>query len=194
VDLVAAREYVRKLRGPESDDDDLYNYLMYPKVFEEMVKFAEDYDNVGVIPTPVFFYGLKLNEETAIDIEEGKRLYVKLISVGDADAEGIRTLTFELNGRAREARVRDKSVQPRGKPRRKADPADPKQVGAPIPAMVSSLSVSVGQKVANGDKLCVLEAMKMQTTLYAQTDGVVAEISTQVGDRVEPKDLILTLR
>ncbi|HVU38305.1 MAG TPA: pyruvate carboxylase [Opitutales bacterium] len=193
VDLAAARATVHKLCRRDHDDD-LYNYLMYPKVFEEMVKFTEDYDNVGVIPTPVFFYGLKQNEEVAIDIEEGKRLYVKLISTGDADAEGVRTLTFELNGRAREAQVRDKSVQPRGKPRRKADPANNKQIGAPIPGMVSSLTVSVGQKVANGDKLAVLEAMKMQTTLYAQCDGVVDEIAAQVGDRVEPKDLILTLR
>jgi pyruvate carboxylase len=193
VDMEAARTQVSKLCGHASEDA-LYNYLMYPKVFEEMVKFSEAYDNVGVIPTPVFFYGLKQNEEIAIDIEEGKRLYVKLISVGDADAEGIRALTFELNGRAREAKVRDKSVQPRGKPRRKADLADAKQIGAPIPAMVSSLNVSVGQKVANGDKLVVLEAMKMQTTLYAQADGVVEEISAHVGDRVEPKDLILTLR
>jgi pyruvate carboxylase len=193
VDMEAARETVQKLRG-RATDDDLYNYLMYPKVFEEFVKFTEEYDNIGVITTPAFFYGLKQNEEAAIDIEEGKRLYVKLISVGDADAEGVRTLTFELNGRAREARVRDRAVQPRGKPRRKADPANAKQIGAPIPAMVSSLSVSVGQKVANGDKLVVLEAMKMQTTLYAQVDGVVEEISAQVGERVEPKDLILTLR
>jgi pyruvate carboxylase len=193
VDLDAARATVRKLRGRDNDDD-LYNYLMYPKVFEDLVKFKDDYDNVGVIPTRVFFYGLQQNEEVAIDIEEGKRLYVKLISVGDADAEGVRTLTFELNGRAREAQVRDKSVQPRGKPKRKADPADPKQIGAPIPAMVSSLSVSVGQKVANGDKLVVLEAMKMQTTLYAQCDGVVEEITAQVGERVEPKELILRLR
>jgi len=194
VDVEAARAQVLKLRGRAGDDDDLYNYLMYPKVYEELVKFSETYDNVGVIPTSVFFYGLKQNEEVAIDIEEGKRLYVKLLSVGDADAEGVRTLTFELNGRAREAQVRDRAVQPRGKPRRKADPANAKQIGAPIPAMVSSLSVSVGQKVANGDKLVVLEAMKMQTTLYAQVDGVVEEIAAQVGDRVEPKDLILTLR
>ncbi len=194
VDLEAARERVGQLRGRESSDDDLYTYLMYPDVFEQHVKFVDEFGHVRVIPTPVFFYGLKVGEEAAIDIEEGKRLYVKLITVGDADAEGLRTLTFELNGHAREAQVRDRAVQPRGKPRRKADPADPKQVGAPIPAMISSLPVSVGHKVASGDKLCVLEAMKMQTTLYAQVDGVVEEIAARVGDRVEPKDLILIIR
>ncbi|MGA2052980.1 MAG: pyruvate carboxylase [Opitutales bacterium] len=194
VDLDATREQLRKLRGREITEDDLYCHLMYPSVYAEQLKFVEEFGHVRVIPTPVFFYGLKPGKEVAIDIEEGKRLYLKLISIGDPDAEGMRTLTFELNGRAREAQVRDRAVQPRGKPRRKADPADPKQVGAPIPAMISSLPVSVGHKVASGDKLCVLEAMKMQTTLYAQADGVVEEIAAQVGDRVEPKDLILLLR
>jgi pyruvate carboxylase len=41
---------------------------------------------------------------------------------------------------------------------------------------VSSLSVGVGAKVAKGDKIFTLEAMKMQTTLYAPADGVIDEI------------------
>jgi pyruvate carboxylase len=194
VDLDATREQVRKVRGREITDDDLYSHLMYPGVYGEWVEFVNEFGEVNVVPTPVFFYGLKAGEETSIDIEEGKRLYLKLISVSEPDVEGRRTLIFELNGRAREAQVRDRAVQPRGKPRRKADPAIAQQVGAPIPAMISSLPVSVGHKVAAGEKLCVLEAMKMQTTLYAQVDGVVEEIVARVGDRVEPKDLILVLR
>jgi pyruvate carboxylase len=194
IDLAATRAQLRKRLENEPTDDDLYNYLMYPAVFDEWIKFEHEFGEVDVIPTPVFFYGLKLNEEIAIDIEEGKRLYVKLISIGEADPEGLRALTFELNGRAREAIVRDRAVKPRGKPRRLADPANPKQIGAPIPGMVSSLPVSVGHKIAEGDKLCVLEAMKMQTTLYAQVAGVVEEITARVGDRVEPKELLLVLR
>ena len=45
--------------------------------------------------------------------------------------------TYELNGVPREATVVDKSVQPKTKSRAKADPDDPKQIGAPIPGMVS---------------------------------------------------------
>ena len=60
--------------------------------------------------------------------------------------------------------------------------------------MVSSLSVTVGTKVAKGDKLAILEAMKMQTTVYAQEDGVIDQIAVQVGDQVESKDLLITLR
>jgi pyruvate carboxylase len=56
------------------------------------------------------------------------------------------------------------------------------------------LSVSVGAKVAKGDKLAVLEAMKMQTTIYAPCDGVVDEIPVHVSDAVESKDMLVKLR
>ena len=53
---------------------------------------------------------------------------------------------------------------------------------------------SVGTKVAKGDKLMTMEAMKMQTTIYAAADGVVSEINVQVGENVESKDLLAKLR
>ena len=54
--------------------------------------------------------------------------------------------------------------------------------------------MSVGQKVAKGDKLLMMEAMKMQTTVYAPADGVVEALHAQVGDTVESKDLLVKLR
>ena len=119
---------------------------------------------------------------------------MKLIYVSEPNEDGERVLTFELNGHARECVILDKSIKSDSKRRVQADSADPMQIGSPIPAVVSSLPVSVGHKVENGDKLAVLEAMKMQTTVYAHCDGVVESIEVQVGDQVEAKDLILKLR
>jgi len=48
--------------------------------------------------------------------------------------------------------------------------------------------------VAKGDKLLTMEAMKMQTTVYASADGVVDKINVGVGESVESKDLIMELR
>jgi pyruvate carboxylase len=48
--------------------------------------------------------------------------------------------------------------------------------------------------VAAGDKLATLEAMKMQTTLYAHSAGVVEELLTEVGDAVEAGDLLVKIR
>jgi pyruvate carboxylase len=178
----------------EASEDDLYSHLMYPEVFAEFVRFARDYSNVGVLPTPAFFYGLKPGEEISVDIEEGKTLFIKMIHIGDVDKDGRRTVTFELNGMTREASITDRSVQVKAKARAKADPADPFQVGAPIPGLITSLAVSVGSKVSKGEKLLTLEAMKMQSTMYASADGTVDGIFAQVGDTVESKDLLMKLR
>lgn len=88
----------------------------------------------------------------------------------------------------------DRSIQPQTKSRPKAANGDPKQIGAPIPGMVTAISASVGSKVAKGDKLLTLEAMKMQTTLYAPANGVVGEILVEVGDSIENKDLLVKMR
>jgi pyruvate carboxylase len=178
----------------EADEDDLYSHLMYPEVFAEYAKFNRDYSDVSVLPTSAFFYGLKPGEEISVDIEEGKTLFIKLIHVGTVDKEGRRIVTFELNGMTREAAITDRSVQAKAKTRPKADPADPLQVGAPIPGLLTALAVSLGAKVSRGDKLLTLEAMKMQTTIYAAGDGTVDAIYAQVGDTVESKDLLLKLR
>jgi pyruvate carboxylase len=194
IDLEEKRKEVSKLLKHECSDDQLFEYLMYPQVFKDYLSFANKYGEASVLPTPAFFYGLKPGEEISVDIEEGKTLIVKLIYVSEPNEDGSRILTFELNGKARECVIADKSIKSETKRRVKADSADPKQTGAPIPAMVSSVSVTVGSQVKKGDKLAILEAMKMQTTVYAQEDGVIDSIAVQPGDQVESKDLLVTIR
>jgi pyruvate carboxylase len=178
----------------DPSEDDLYSHLMYPNVFADFAKFQREFGDVSPLPTPAFFYGLKLGEEISVSIEEGKVLFIKLINVGAPDKEGRRVINYELNGMPREAVVADKSIAPKSKSRVKADAADPLQLGAPIPGMVTALSATLGGKVAKGDKLATLEAMKMQTTIYAPVDGVVGEVAIAVGDSLEAGDLLVKLR
>ena len=146
------------------------------------------------MPTNAFFYGLKPDEEISVSIEQGKTLFIKLVNIGTPDKDGRRTVTFELNGMTRETSIQDKSVAVKTKARAKADPGNPLEVAAPIPGIITALAVGVGAKVAKDDKLVTMEAMKMQTTIYAQADGVVSEISAQVGETVESKDLLMKLK
>ncbi len=106
-------------------------------------------------------------------------------------------MTFELNGVTREVLVADKKIVPRqtkalASP--KADITDLLQIAAPIPGLIANIAVTVGQKVVKGDKLLLMEAMKMQTTVYATADGVVDALHVTVGDTVESKDLLVKLR
>jgi pyruvate carboxylase len=194
LDLAATRSELETKIHRKVNDDDLYSYLMYPQVQNEFAKFVREYSDVSVLPTPAYFYGLQLDEEITVSIEEGKTLFIKLVNVGAVDKDGKRTVNFELNGMTRTATITDKSVKATVKARDKADPSDAKQVGAPIPGMVTSVACSVGSKVAKGDKLITLEAMKMYTTINAPADGVVDEIAVQVSDTVESKDLLVRLR
>ena len=178
----------------EATEDDIYSYLMYPEVFMAYAKIANSYGDLSVLPTPAFFYGMKPGNEITVDIEAGKTLFIRLMSISPVDAEGKRVVSFELNGMARQTTVTDKSVQPKVKSRAKADPGDPLQVGAPIPGVITALPVNVSSRVAKGDKILSLEAMKMQTTVYAPDDGIVAEIAVKVGDAVEAKDLLVKLK
>ena len=147
-----------------------------------------------MLPTPSFFYGLRPGEEIAVNIEAGKTLFIKLVNIGLPDDAGKRIVSYELNGVPRESTIVDSSLQTTVKTRAKADPADVSQLGAPIPGVITGLHVTIGGKVAKGDKLLTLEAMKMQTTIYAPEPAIVGEIFVKVGDSVESKDLLLKLR
>jgi pyruvate carboxylase len=175
-------------------DDEFYSHLMYPQVFADFQKHQREFGDVSVLPTPSFFYGLQVGEEISVEIERGKVLIIRLVSMGATDKEGRRTLSYELNGTARDTVIVDRSVTPKTKSRPKADLADATQVAAPIPGLIAVLSVSVGAKVIKGEKLLMMEAMKMQTTVYAPCDGVVSELNVAVGDTVESKDLLIRVR
>jgi pyruvate carboxylase len=174
--------------------DDVFSHVMYPEVFAEFTKKIAANGDLSTLPTPAFFYGMKAGQEVSVEIEPGKTLFIRLVNVGAVDAEGKRAVNFELNGMTRQLAIVDRSAKPTVKARLKADPAKPLEIGAPIPGLVTALAMSVGAKVAKGDKLVTLEAMKMQTTIYAPGDGVVDEMCVSNGETVESKDLILKLR
>ncbi len=194
IDLEATRAELSKKLGRAADDDDLYSHLMYPQVFADFTAFRTKYDNLSSLPTPAFFYGLQIGEEIEVEIDPGKILIIKLISVGEADAAGRRALFYELNGMPRESIVLDKSLQSVAKATRlKGDPSSPVEACAPMPGMVTEVAVSAGQPVKAGDKLIVLEAMKMLTTVSANADGTVKEILVKKGDQVDSDDLLIRL-
>ncbi|MDR0788277.1 MAG: pyruvate carboxylase [Gemmatimonadota bacterium] len=194
VDFTAIRAELAVQLGREPTEDDVFSYLMYPRVFQDFAKVTASYGDMSLMPTPAFFYGLTPGEEISVSIEEGKVLIIRLVAVGEPDAEGKRTVSYELNGIARDALIADRKQTSTVKARPQADISDPAQVAAPIPGLIAQLDVSVGGKVAKGDRLLLMEAMKMQNTVYAPFDGVVEEVHVKAGDRVESKDLLMKLR
>ncbi len=192
VDLQQAASKIAESTGSKSRTD-LMSYLMYPEVFLKFAAAREQYGDLEVLPTPPFFYGLVERSEITVEIERGKSLIIRLLTVGEPRPDGMRTVFFELNGQPREVEIRDKSFKEAAPARRKANAADPGEVGAPIPGAVSMLHVKAGEQVKKGDRLLVMEAMKMQTTVYAPVSGVIQEIAVNTRDSVEAHDLLLRI-
>ncbi|WP_411827654.1 pyruvate carboxylase [Luteolibacter sp. AS25] len=191
VDLDVTKEEISKKLGRPATDNDLYSHLMYPQVFADFKASRKQYDDLSKLPSPAFFYGLQIGEEIEVEIDPGKILIIKLISIGEADQEGQRTLFYELNGMPRESIVMDKSIADSSvSGKRKGDPSDPTQICAPLPGMVTEVAVTIGQEVKEGDKIIIIEAMKMLTTVSAQKDGVIKEIVTKKGTQVASDDLL----
>ncbi|MGF1631730.1 MAG: pyruvate carboxylase [Kiloniellaceae bacterium] len=191
-DLAAVKAEAEKKVRRQIGEQELSSYLMYPEVFVDYAAHRRAYSDTSVLPTPVYFYGLEPGQEIAIEIERGKILIVSFLAVSDADDEGQRTLFFELNGQPRTVKVLDKAMAASGKIRRKADAADPTQVGAPMPGMIVNVC-DTGSAVKQGDRLFTIEAMKMETAVYADMDGKIAEVVAPTGQRVEPHDLVMVL-
>ncbi|MGF1594523.1 MAG: pyruvate carboxylase [Kiloniellaceae bacterium] len=191
-DLAASKAEAEKKVRRQISQRELSSYLMYPDVFVDYAAHRRAYSDTSVLPTPVYFYGLEPGQEVAVEIERGKILIISYLATSDADDEGQRTIFFELNGQPRTVKVLDKAVAASGRVRRKADDGDPAQVGAPMPGMIVNVC-DAGSAVKQGDRLFTIEAMKMETAVYAKVDGKVAEVVAHTGQRVEPHDLVVVL-
>ncbi|RMF38432.1 MAG: pyruvate carboxylase, partial [Alphaproteobacteria bacterium] len=192
VDIEAERRKVsEELDRIEIDDEDLCGYLMYPQVFLDYMRRHRDYGPVRTLPTRAFFYGMEPGEEIEAEIDPGKRLVIQLQAVGETDEEGDVRVFFELNGQPRVIRVPNR-LQKSGRTRRpKAEEGNPAHVPAPMPGVVATVAVSPGQKIKRGDLLLTIEAMKMETAIHAETDGVVKAVHAPVGAQVDAKDLLV---
>jgi pyruvate carboxylase len=192
VDLQKTGEEVAKFLRRDPSDREVMSFLMYPKVYRDFAAHQAVYFDTSVLPTPTFLFGQEAGEEIAVEIEPGKTLIIKYLTQGDVHPDGTRTVFFELNGQPREVTVIDRKLEPTSARNPKADLADPKQVGAGMPGMVVAVAVAVGDLVKKGQKLLSLEAMKMESTLYAELDGQIAQVLVKPGSQIQAGDLLLS--
>jgi pyruvate carboxylase len=191
-DLDAERKEIETKLERKISDQEFASYLMYPKVFTDFAITHNTYGPTSVLPTHVYFYGLAQEEEVFLDIERGKTLVVRNQAVGEPDDKGMCTVFFEMNGQPRRVKVPDRTRAGSGAGvRRKAELGNDKQVGAPMPGIISTVGIASGQKVNAGDVLLSIEAMKMETALRAERDGTIAEVLVRAGDQIDAKDLLV---
>lgn len=193
-DFDAIKEHIKNDLGVENPTQrQVLSYALYPKVFDDYVNHVKDFNDVSELESDVFFYGLNIGQECEVEIEEGKNLTIKLVDIGEPKEDGMRTLTFELNGMLRDVDIKDNNYTGLIKSVEKADMNDPYQIGASIPGKVVKLLVKKGDEVEVNQPLIVIEAMKMETNIVAKSAGVINDIKVAVNDMVVDKQLLIQL-
>lgn len=193
VDFNAVKELLfNKLERPVNSQE-ILAYTLYPKVFDEYCATEKNFGDVSVLDTPTFLYGMRLGEEIEVEIEVGKTLIIKLVSISKPDKEGNRIIYFELNGQPREITIQDMNMEVSSFSKLKAEPANESHIGATMPGTVLKVVVSTGDKVNRGQHLIITEAMKMETTVQAPFDGIVKAIHVGAGEAIATGDLLIEM-
>lgn len=168
------------------------SYALYPKVYEDYCEHFQMYNDVTRLESHVYFYGLRKGEETYLNIGEGKQLLIKYIEEGEPDENGVRTLTFQVNGMLRTVKIQDKNLEIKADRKLKADKTNPQHLGSSIPGTVGKVLVKEGDPVTENMPLLTVEAMKMETTVVSKITGTVDKIYVQQGDTVSQDDLLIS--
>ena len=192
-DLEQARAQLQEKMPRAITDYEFASWLMYPKVFTDYMADRVHFGDTSVLPTRTYFYGMEAGEEITVDLEKGKHLIIRYVATSEAHDDGTRTVFFELNGQPRSVKVHDRTKVAKRPPRRKAEADHPNEVGAPMPGTIATVNVVVGHKAVKGEVLVTIEAMKMETSVRAERDGVIKEVVTRPGQQVDAKDLLIVL-
>ena len=192
-DLDAAREKAAALLGRPAGDRDALSFVLYPRVFPDLAAHERTYSDTSILPTSIFFFGPEPGVENLVEIEPGKTLIVKLARRRRASrrrqADGLlRAQRPASRGRGRRPLARLGGPRdPQGRPRR----PQPDRRAAAGPGRRRRGHRRRPRR--KGQKLLSIEAMKMETTLYAERPGRIAEVLTHVGHQVKTGELLIRL-
>lgn len=197
VDLEAIKKMlIEKYHYEDRSADDMeqkaISYALYPKVYEDYCDHFEMYNDVTRLESHVYFYGLRKGEETYLTLGEGKVVLIKYMEASDPDANGVRTLSFLVNGSVRTVKIQDKSLEIKSDRKLKADKSNPRHLGSSIPGTVGKVLVKEGDTVSVNMPLMTVEAMKMETTVVSKVAGKVDKIYVAAGDSVNQDDLLIS--
>ena len=193
LDLSKLRRDLSLRAGRQLELHDALSAALYPRVMDAYLQDLGKYEDLSLLSTPGYFYGMEVGQEIWVDIEPGKTLVILLSAVGEPDENGCRTVYFELNGHGRQVVVRDKSRAAKAEARRQAEKGNANHVGASMPGTVIGVHVKGGDAVDAGAPLLTLEAMKMETVVRAPRAGTVQEVLATLKSSVQGGDLLVVL-
>ncbi|XP_034869242.1 pyruvate carboxylase, mitochondrial isoform X1 [Mirounga angustirostris] len=193
LDLQMLEKELIERHGEEVTPEDVLSAAIYPDVFAHFKDFTATFGPLDSLNTRLFLQGPKIAEEFEVELERGKTLHIKALAMSDLNRAGQRQVFFELNGQLRSILVKDTQAMKEMHFHPKALKDVKGQIGAPMPGKVIDIKVAAGAKVAKGQPLCVLSAMKMETVVTSPMEGTVRKVHVTTDMTLEGDDLILEI-
>jgi pyruvate carboxylase len=180
------------LAEPGRDRQATLNRLLFPGPTKEFEAHREVYGDTSRLSANQFYYGLRHGDEHRIQIDKGVDLIIGLEAISDADERGMRTVMCIINGQLRPVVVRDRSIAVDVPVAEKADRTNPDHVAAPFAGVVT-VNVAADEKVAAGQTIATIEAMKMEAAITAPKAGTVTRVAVSATAQVEGGDLLVVI-
>ena len=193
INLDEEKTNLEKKYEEKISNQQLASHLMYPKVFEEFMIHRQTFSDTSILSTELFFYGPVQDKEYSLPIDKGKSLIVRYLAKGEPNASGSSSVFFELNGQPRTIEIQNTEFSKNISAKIKAEDGNLNQIGSPLPGQVAKIFVSAGDKIIKGDRVLVIEAMKMETIISAEKSGTIKKLHVASGDNVETKDLLIEI-
>lgn len=200
IDLDNERKELAKKLGFEPTEQQLVTYLQHPNDAVNFFKFEEKFGKAYVLPPSILIRrgGFKLGETLTFTDHHGKE---HIIEVGPQQTaeDGETTVYLNVDHHQRvfmfepEEQAGGESKAPKLSKEEIEELAQAGDMRAPFAANVCEVSVEEGQEVKAGDKLIMLEAMKMQTPINSVVSGKVEKIHAKVGDALQPGDKLVKI-
>ncbi len=200
MDLAHERYALAEALGSEPTNEQLILYLQHPNDAVEFFKFEEKYGRVYVLPPSIFFRqgGFETGEKLAFRDCQGKEHMVEIgptptTDTGDTSVylsvdhhQAIHSFKAKVT---HGAESKDQSLSKE----EILDLAMAGDVRSPFSGNIVEISVEGGQEVMAGDRVAIMEAMKMQTPILAAMAGIVTGIIAKKGDALQPGSKILKI-
>ena len=200
MDIDKERQVLADRLGHKPTEQQLVTYLQHPNDAVNFFKFEEEFGKVYVLPPSIFLRrgGYKLGESLMFKDHDGKEHVIE-IGPKQKDEKSEWSIYLNVDHQERnytfkeEAKEGAAAAGPQLSKKEIEDLAKAGDMRATYSCNVCEIVAKEDEEVAVGDKLAVVEAMKMQTPVVSQVAGTVVEIQAKVGDALKVGDKILKI-
>lgn len=200
MDIDKERQVLAERLGHKPTEQQLVTYLQHPNDAVNFFKFEEEFGKVYVLPPSIFLRrgGYKLGESLMFKDHDGKEHVIE-IGPKQKDEKSEWSIYLNVDHQERnytfkeEAKKGAAAAGPQLSKKEIEDLAKAGDMRATYSCNVCEIVAKEDEEVAVGDKLAVVEAMKMQTPVVSQVAGTVVEIQAKVGDALKVGDKILKI-